>query len=129
MPLLPTVVAVTGVVVASTAGFFAELDPAWIALIGTLFGGVVLQVANKLLNKGKTATTDAKSIRDELRASVTEQKGEIKELEDEVTEWRGKYYDLRDSYIDVQTQLTLALQSIKNEADKADKELRHKDLQ
>lgn len=104
--------------------FLSGLDPAWIALIGTLFGGVVLKVTEHWLGKTKTATDDAKAIREELRSQITSQKDEIKTLEDEVNEWRSKYYDLRDSYMKVQTELTLALEKIKSEAAEAERNLR-----
>ena len=103
--------------------FLGGLDAAWIALIGTLFGGVVLKVTEHWLGKTKTAADDAKAIREELRSQITSQKAEIKELEDEVNEWRSKYYDLRDSYIKVQTELQIALEKIKREAEEADRKL------
>lgn len=103
--------------------FFSGLDAAWIALIGTLFGGVVLKVTEHWLGRTKTATNDAKAIREELRSQVTSQKDEINQLEDEVNEWRSKYYDLRDSYIKIQTELMIALEKIKQEAVEADRKL------
>lgn len=95
-------------------GFLSGLSPAWIALIGTLFGGVVLKVTEKYLGRSKEKKDDAKEIRAELRDTVKDQRQEIKDLEDEVNEWRSKYYDLRDSYMNIKTELTLALGSIKN---------------
>lgn len=105
----------------------AHLDPAWIALIGTLFGGVFLKLTESWLGRTKTASDDAKVIREELRSQITSQKDEIKSLEDEVNEWRSKYYDLRDSYVKVQTELTLALERIKNEAHESERKLKDVD--
>lgn len=99
------------------------IDPAWIALIGTLMGGLGLKVTEHWLGKNKTNSDDARAIREELRSQITSQKEEIKQLEDDVNEWRSKYYDLRDSYVKIQTELTLALQKIKDEAVEADKKL------
>jgi len=93
-----------------------HLDPAWIALIGTVVGTVGLKVAEHFLGKGRIKIDDAARIRDELRQEITANKQEIKELEDEVEKWRADYYDLRDKYIQLQTELTLALQKIKDEA-------------
>lgn len=90
-----------------------SLDPAWIALIGTVAGGLGLKVTEHWLGRNKDKVDDAARIRDELRTEVTAQRAEIKVLEDEVEEWRAKYYDLRDLYIKLQTELTLALQDIK----------------
>lgn len=107
--------------------FLSGMDPAWIALIGTLFGGIVLKVTEHWLGKTKSQSDDAKQIREELRSQITSQKEEIRSLEDEVNEWRSKYYDLRDSYIKVQTELTIALEKIKQEAEEADRKLREQD--
>lgn len=107
--------------------FLSGLDPAWIALIGTLFGGVVLKVTEHWLGKNKNSSDDAKQIREELRSQITSQKEEINSLEDEVNEWRSKYYDLRDSYIKVQTELQIALEKIKREAEEADRKLQQTD--
>lgn len=104
--------------------FLAGMDPAWIALIGTLFGGVVLKVTEHWLGRTKSTSDDAKQIREELRSQITSQKDEIKQLEDEVNEWRSKYYDLRDEYMKVQTELTLALQRIKSEAQHSEEKLK-----
>jgi len=104
--------------------FLSGLDPAVIALIGTLFGGVVLKFAEHWLGKAKTSSDDAKQIREELRTQIVSQKDEINALEDEVNEWRSKYYDLRDSYIKVQTELQIALEKIKSEAADSERKLR-----
>jgi len=103
--------------------FIPAIDPAWIALIGTLMGGVVLKTTEHFLGKNKTNSEDAKQIREELRQEITTQREEINTLEDEVNEWRSKYYDLRDAYVKVQTELTIALEKIKLEAEEADKKL------
>lgn len=103
-----------------------NVDPAWIALFGTLFGGVALKISERLLSGSRDKNTDAQEIRAELRTSVSEQRTEIKDLEDEVNEWRSKYYDLRDSYAAVQVDLQIALTSIKHEANEATRRLEDK---
>lgn len=92
-----------------------SLDPAWIALIGTVCGGVGLKLTEYWLGRNKVRTDDASRIRDELRMEITAQREEIKQLETDVEKWRNEYYDLRDKYINLQTELTLALERIKNE--------------
>lgn len=92
------------------------LDPAWIALIGTVCGGVGLKMAEHWLGRSKVKVDDAARMRDELRLEITAQREEIKQLEADVDKWRGEYYDLRDKYIHLQTELHLALQNIKDEA-------------
>lgn len=95
------------------------IDPAWIALIGTLCGGVGLKVAEHWLGRNKIRIDDASRIRDELRLEITAQREEIKQLEADVDKWREEYYNLRDKYINLQTELTLALQKIREEANLA----------
>lgn len=95
------------------------LDPAWIALIGTVFGGVGLKAAESWLGRSRVKIDDASKIRDELRLEITAQREEIKQLETDVNKWRDEYYNLRDKYVGLQTELTLALQKIKDEAEEA----------
>jgi len=89
------------------------LDPAWIALIGTVIATVGLKVTEHWLNRNKVSNDDAKQIRDELRTQIVSQKEEIERLEDEVEAWRTKYYDLRDQFMKTNTDLTLALDRLK----------------
>ena len=103
------------------------IDPAWIALIGTLCGGIGLKVAEHWLGKNKVKVDDAARIRDELRLEITAQREEIKDLETDVEKWRSEYYALRDKYVELQTELTLALAKIKQEA--ADAEAAAKQLE
>lgn len=95
------------------------VDPTLVALFGTIMGGVGLKVAEHWLGKNKLKVDDASRLRDELRLEITSQREEIKALEAAVDKWRAEYYDLRDKYTALQTELTLALQKIKDEADEA----------
>lgn len=92
------------------------LGPEWIALIGTLFGGVAIKVAEKWLGKSKERTDDAAQIRDELRIEISAQRDEIKVLEREVSKWREEYYNLRDQHVRLQTELTLLGERLKSQA-------------
>lgn len=98
-----------------------SIDPAWPALLGTLFGGVGLAVTSHWLGRGKIKLDDGSRIRDELRMEIKSQRDEIDKLEDDVDKWRADYYDLRDKYVSLQTELTLALEKIRNEAAKYQK--------
>ena len=91
------------------------IDPAWIALIGTLCGGLGLKITEHLLGRRKIKIDDAAKIRDELRIEITAQREEIKSLEAEVEKWRSEYYNLSDQQIKMQTELMIALQRIKDE--------------
>lgn len=97
------------------------IDPAWIALIGTVCGGVGLKAAEHWLGRNKVKTDDAARIRDELRMEITAQREEIKQLEDAANKWREEYFNLKEKYINLQTELTLALHKIKAEAETAEK--------
>lgn len=92
------------------------LDPAWIALIGTVFGGAGLKAVETWLGKNRVRVDDATRMRDELRLEITAQREEIKQLETDVDKWRDEYYNLRDKYVELQTELTLALEKIKAHA-------------
>lgn len=96
------------------------LDPAWIALIGTLCGGVGLKLAEHWLGRNKVRTDDAARIRDELRLEITTQREEIRQLELDANKWREEYFNLKEKYINLQTELTLALARIKTEAVEAE---------
>lgn len=89
------------------------LDPAWIALIGTVVATVGLKVTEHWLNRNKNQNDDAKQIRDELRIQIVAQKEEIDRIEADAEAWRTKYYDLRDQYMKQNTELTLALDKLK----------------
>lgn len=97
------------------------LDPAWIALIGTLCGGVGLKLLEHWLGKSKVKIDEATKLRDELRIEITAQREEIKTLEAEVDRWRRDYYDLRDKYSELNSNYLIALERIKAEADEAAK--------
>ena len=95
------------------------LDPTVIALVGTVFGGVGLKVAEYLLGKNRVRIDDATKIREELRADMAAQKAEIAQLEAALDRWKEQYYALWEKYINLQTELTLALEGIKKDAKKA----------
>lgn len=89
------------------------LDPAVIALIGTVIGTVGVKVAEKWLGKRDRKVDDATQIRSELREQVTSLKEEILRLEDDVEEWRSKYYDTREELALKRLDLQNALEQIK----------------
>lgn len=97
-----------------------SLDPAWIALIGTICGGVGLKLAEHWLGRNKVKTDDATQMRSELRLEITAQKEEIKQLELDVNRWRDEYYKLYEKHIRLQTELSFALKEIKTEITEAE---------
>jgi len=98
-----------------------HLDPAWIAVVGTVFGGVGLKVLEHWLGKSKVKIDEASKLRDELRIEITAQREEIKALEAEVDTWREKFYDLRDKYSELNTEYLITLEKLKKEVLEAEK--------
>lgn len=92
-----------------------NIDPGWLALIGTLCGGTGLKIVEHYLNRKQVKVTDASKIRDELREQIDDQRAEIAKLEKEVEGWRDKYYNLRDDHIKLQTELMISLQKLKED--------------
>ncbi len=97
-----------------------SLDPAWIALVATVCGGVGLKVVEHWLGRNKVKVDDAAQIRDELRLEIAAQREEIKKLELEAVKWREEYFTLRSKQAALETALTIALAKIKDEAVVAD---------
>jgi predicted phage gp36 major capsid-like protein len=89
------------------------IDPAWIALIGTVTGGVGLKAAEHYLSRSKVASDDATRIRDELRLQIADLKEENKGLEARLEATQKEWLDLRDKYMQVTTELTIALEKLK----------------
>lgn len=75
------------------------LDPAWIALIGTICGGIGLKILEHWLGKSKVKIDEAAKIREELRIEVNGLRIENKHLDSELDKWKKDYYDLRDKNI------------------------------
>lgn len=100
-----------------------HLDPAWIALIGTLCGGVGLKILEHWLGKSKVKIDEAARMREELRGEVNAQKEEIRLLEAEVDKWRQDYYDLRDEFSEAKTNYIIQLEQLKRQLEDAQKSI------
>ena len=96
-----------------------HLDPAWIALIGTLCGGIGLKVLEHWLGRSKVKFDESTKMREELRTEMADLRQQIKDLEAEVDKWKLQYYDLRDKYAEVGALLAAAKVTIKEDADRA----------
>lgn len=77
------------------------MDEAWIALAGTVFGGVGLKVVEQILGRAQRKDTTAASIRTELRLDLSGMRVEIEQLrsqvdrlDDEIDAWRTRYFSL-----------------------------------
>lgn len=102
------------------------MDPAYIALIGTLCGGIGLKVAEHYLGKGGKRNDDAARIRDELRIEITTLREDRRLLEERMDELQAKYLALYEKYITTTTELARALQKIGDDALQATKNAEHK---
>ena len=97
------------------------LDPAWIALIGTLCGGLGLKLLEHWLGKSKIRIDEATKLRDELRIEINAQREEIKALEEQVDKWRKDYYDLRDEFAQAKTDYAIQLGDLKRQLESTQK--------
>lgn len=84
-----------------------SLDPAVIALVGTLFGGIGLKLVETWLGRNQVKIDDAGNIRNELRLEITALRIENSDLEKDVDVWREKYYRTYEKLINVRAQLML----------------------
>lgn len=78
-----------------------HLDPAWIALIGTIFGGLGLKLTEKWLGRH----TDAIPIRSQLWQEVKDLNERIDKLEEQILFWRGRYYEEQERNAVLRIQL------------------------
>lgn len=97
-----------------------SLDPAWIALVATVCGGVGLKVVEHWLGRNKVRIDDATQIRDELRLEIAALRDENKELEAEITKWREDYYRVRERELKLLNALDKAVREIADAAKRAE---------
>lgn len=74
-----------------------------IALLASLFGGAGLKIVEWFLLKGQREATDAKSMRDELRANLTKSEQKLDTRTGELDAMRDKYISLKFKYLKVRT--------------------------
>ena len=93
-----------------------DLNPAWIALIGTVLGASGLKVIEHWLTRNKVKDDTAAEFRKELREEVTGLREELRKVREEVNatesdldKWREKYYELLDNFIKVKAELDEAV--------------------
>lgn len=97
------------------------LDPAWIALIGTLCGTLGMKIVEHILGRSKVKLDEAGKMREGYRQDISDQKQEIKDLEEEVDKWKEQYYDLRDQFSEAKLEYAAQIQELKNRLDEVQK--------
>lgn len=88
------------------------IDPAIIALAGTVFGGVGLKLVENWLGRSRVRIDDAAQIRNELRLEVEALRKENSTLEGDVDKWRESYYNLREQAMKKDAELIVALDKV-----------------
>ena len=96
----------------SDNGWF-NISAPWLALFGTIFGGVGLKIVETWLNKPSRRDSTPAELREELRLQVEGLKSDVIRLqqiidttEAEMLVWRDKYYNLlRESATEHQQML------------------------
>ncbi|ASR76616.1 hypothetical protein SEA_TRIBUTE_225 [Streptomyces phage Tribute] len=89
-----------------------EITTAWIALIGTVLGGVGLKFVEHWLSRSKVRDDTAAQLRTELRTEIQGLKTELNNVESDLDKWRGKYYELMDNFIKVKSELETAMRQL-----------------
>jgi len=89
-----------------------EITTAWIALIGTVLGGVGLKFVEHWLSRSKVRDDTAAQLRNELRTEIQGLKQELNNVESDLDKWRGKYYELMDNFIKVKSELETAMRTL-----------------
>ncbi|AST15419.1 hypothetical protein SEA_SAMISTI12_233 [Streptomyces phage Samisti12] len=89
-----------------------EITTAWIALIGTVLGGVGLKFVEHWLSRSKVRDDTASQLRNELRTEIQGLKTELNNVESDLDKWRGKYYELMDNFIKVKSELETAMRQL-----------------
>ncbi|ASR77449.1 hypothetical protein SEA_PARADIDDLES_221 [Streptomyces phage Paradiddles] len=92
-----------------------EITTAWIALIGTVLGGVGLKFVEHWLSRSKVRDDTAAQLRNELRTEIQGLKQELNNVETDLDKWRGKYYELMDNFIKVKSELETAMRQLQNQ--------------
>lgn len=79
------------------------MDTAWIALIGTVFGGAGLKIAESFLSKGAKKEDTATELRKELRSESQALKEELREAEKQLDLWKEKYFTLLQDHLEMKS--------------------------
>lgn len=79
------------------------ISPAWIAVISSVLGGVVLKVLEKWLGKNAERRVD----RQDWRSELAELRTRLDTVEAEVDAWKEKYYTAREEIAALRSRLSM----------------------
>lgn len=82
----------------------AQVPPAYLALVGAVFGGVGLKALEHYLTRPKIKEDAASEFRRELREEITTLRTELRRTEEDLEQWRTKYYVLRELQIQLKEE-------------------------
>ena len=140
--LVTTVFTTAADVVKEDNGWF-NVSPAWLALLGTLFGGVGLKVVEAYLNKPSRRDSTPAELREELRTQIEGLKTDVNSYrtiidntEKEMLEWQGKYWTLVAEHskqqrmmLDYLSELTTLREQIKEREKNGSRGQQHPDAE
>lgn len=95
------------------AGLKVNSADAWIALLGTLFGGVGLKAVESWMNRNKEKDDYDARQRKELRDDLAQTREELHRAEEALDKIRYKHYSLIDDFITVRAELIDALRTLR----------------
>lgn len=81
------------------------MDTAWIALIGTVFGGAGLKLIESVLSRGQGKIDTATAMREELRKESVALREELRTVEKDLDAWKEKYFLLLQEYLEIKSHL------------------------
>ena len=98
-----------------------NIDGAWLALIGTIFGGAGLKSVDSWLGRSRVRQEQELSLREELRSEITSIREELAKskveelrLETELDAWKTKFYQQFVLITEKATELTIATNKIES---------------
>lgn len=78
-----------------------------IALLGTLFGGAIVKLIDRIYSIKERKLSDSFDVRKELREEILQIKQELRQLQRELDKWKKIYYELLKNYNLLETHTIL----------------------
>lgn len=95
------------------------MDPALIALAGTLLGGVGVKIVEKIMNRGQEKTDTASELRAELRNDIARLREELKEEARDADLYKQKYWELKAELLIVNHKTNKVIEVVDHEHNKS----------